>query len=527
MDKNIGMYMTKGGDTEEYFNDEATEVIEKGVNVLFNILKTTLGPHGALKILKGRDNIVTNDGATILQNLLIDSPSAKMIIDSSKSQDFEEGDGTTSIAVLALLILRHAFKSKVHVLSIIRGISLGVKTVENVLNIIKFEAKNNDVKNLVKTTLNSKVLNSYLDQFVDICMNAVNNLDKSCDLSLINIVKIDGELHESSWVEGLVIDKELNSNEIGKVLKEPKILLVNTHLDYDKIKITSSKIQVNSISELEDIENAEKKRMAEKIDLITQHDFDLIINRQLIYDFPMQLLVEKGKTVIENVGFENIERLEKISGGVLLSHFNKIEGNEEVNSVLGKCGKVETIQLKNKYFTKFTGVKNGASTIILAGSSPVMLDEAERSIHDALCVLKKIKKNPFCLYGGGNVESILSSELNKQANLNKTIKAEGLRILSNAFREFTEVLTENSGYEGSKFSTVMRANYETVKEHYKSSFTKGLNIENGQPGCMKDLGVIEGFDMKMRVLKAACETAQSILKCDGVIKHQPRKRDRC
>lgn len=541
--EHLDLFKNKAGDAEELFGENAKKYIKSGATVLLDVIKSTLGPKGALKILQGQnDHVCTNDGATIMSNVQLDVPSAKVLIDLSKSQDVEEGDGTTSVAVLAALIIKNAHESKVHPIHIIRGLSLAIQKIDEILNNKKFVAIKDDIKQVVKTTLNSKILNSHMDLFADICIKAVENLEGDLDLNLINIVNINGDLSESRWVEGVVMDKTLNIHSQEEFLNNiehklsinntpdevvlykkanPKILVANTSLDYDKIKILTSKIDVTSISELEKVEKAEKDRMVEKIEGICKIDFDIFVNRQIIYDYNMHLLLSKNKIVVENAGFDHVERLNKVLGGKVLSHFFE----EHPPSVVGTCQSVEQIKIKEKTLVKFSGCKNkGASSILLFGSSNALLEEAERAIHDALCVIKRMVKEKNLLLGGGNTEVTLACELLKYSQEIKSVESEGALVLSQALFEFVEILCENCGFDPNEFKSAIVALYNSRTMYSRNSFSQGLDITTGKPVCMKGAKVFEGYSMKLRVLKAACETAQSLLKCDGVITHPPRER---
>ena len=204
------LFTNKAGRAEEMFGEDAQKFIKSGVLVLLDVLKTTLGPKGAVKILQDENHHeITNDGATILNKLQIDAPSACALIDASKMQDYEEGDGTTSIVLLAALILKHAYASKVQPIHIIKGLSIGIEKIIEILNYKKIKATKLDIENLVKTTLNSKILNSHLQLFTNICIDAINHLDEACDLNLINIIKLEGDLSESCWCNKLILDKKI------------------------------------------------------------------------------------------------------------------------------------------------------------------------------------------------------------------------------------------------------------------------------------------------------------------------------
>lgn len=492
------------GNVEEK-QDDAIRTIRNGTNLIGDIMKTTLGPKGCLKVLHGKETSVTNDGAFILKNLLIDSASAKIIVNGSVNQDFEEGDGTTSIAVLTSHLLKEAYDLTIHPIKIIKGFSMALNKCLDVLNRKKFAPRPEEFKSLIKTTLNSKILSNNLDLFTDICISAI---EKTTDINLIEIIKLEGNLNESCILDGIVLRKDMDVDLI-----KPKILVTNTSMDYDKIKIFSSKISVDSVAELQKIEEAEKEKMKNKVDFITQIPFDLFINRQIIYDYPLQLLKNKNLTIIEHADFEGVERLNKVLGGNLLSNFDNI-----TNADLGTCERVYNINIKGHKLVKFEGIKKGACTIILCGSSKEVLDEAERSVHDALCVLKRVMQAPFCIYGGGCIETALALELSKLSLEVKSKESDAIEAFSRALLTIPKILVENCGFDGDEAKTMLK------NDHSYRRYTYGVNVENGKTCCMREKGVLEGFEMKKRVITSACETAQTILKCDGVVKIRPKER---
>lgn len=501
----MDLYTHQNVENQEERNDDAIRSIKNGVLLVGDIMKSTLGPKGCMKVIQGKETSVTNDGAFILKNLVIDSASAKIIINSSINQDFEEGDGTTSIAVLTSLLLKEAYELSIHPIKIIKGFSLALTRCLDVINKRKFTPKADDLRNLIKTTLNSKVLSNSLNIFIDICIKAI---EKTEDINLIEIIKMEGSLEESFITDGILLKKDLDIS-----ITNPKILICNTCLDFDKVKIHSSKACVNSVSELMKIEEAEKKKMNEKIESITKQKFDLFINRQIIYDYPMQLLKNKGLAVIEHADFDGVERLNKVLGGDLLSAFEEIK---EEN--FGTCESVKTINIKGHNMIKFDGIKKGACSIVLFGSSKEMLDEAERSIHDALCVLKRIKESPYCVFGGGCIEAAMAIELSKLALDVKTKESEAIEAFSRALLTIPKILATNSGFDGDEVKALIK------NDHVYRRYTNGVDVETGKTCCMRNKGILEGYEMKKKVIESACETAQTILKCDGLVKCKPRER---
>lgn len=503
--QNVGTTEEKGGD--------AKRTILAGTNLIGDILKTTLGPKGMLKVLKGETKQlnVTNDGAFILKDLQIDSAAARILINASVGQDFEEGDGTTTVAVLTSFIIKEASKLKIHPAKILKGLRMAQEKSEEILERIAVNATKEDLTYLVKTSLCSKVLKYELDKFTKICIDAIDRLDGRNDLNLIQIIKCPGKLEDSYLDSGFILDKDVEVKE----MIDPKILIANTSLDQDKIKVFGAIISVNTVQDLAEMETIEHEKMKSKIDSICSKPFDCFINRQLIYDYPMQLLKLKNVQPIEHADFDGVERLNTVLGGKILSTFDSVE-----EDAFGTCKKISNVYIGNKRMVKFDGVMNGASTIVLFGSSKEMLDEAERSIHDALCVLLKIREEPKIVYGGGSCEMAIGVGLSKYALEVPGVESEAIMAVANAFQEIPMVLAENGGYDG----TAIRANLRT--KHNQKEHTYGVDIKKGDIGCMKTHSVIDSYRIKKRVIKASSEVSQMIVKCDGIVKCKPRERTR-
>jgi len=320
--------------------NEATE--ERGENarlsmfmgaiVISDLVKTTLGPKGMDKILQstGREQEVsiTNDGATILRSLFIDNPTAKVLIEISKIQDEEVGDGTTSVTVLAGELLREAEKlieQKIHPQTIIEGWRLAVKVAREEL--VKFSKDNGkdkekfkqDLLDIAKTTLSSKILTNEKDHFAQLAVDAVMRLNKeNSNLENIQIIKkIGGNLRDSYLDSGFILEKRIGVGQ-PKRLENPKILLANTAMDTDKIKIFGAKIKVESTEKLAEIEQIERKKMLTKCEKILNHGVNCFINRQLIYNMPEQFFADHGVMAIEHADFEGIERLALVTGAEIV-----------------------------------------------------------------------------------------------------------------------------------------------------------------------------------------------------------------
>ena len=355
---------------------------------------------------------VTNDGATILKSIPVDNPSAKIIVDTSMTQDTEVGDGTTSVAVLSGEFLREAEKlvnAKIHPQTIIRGWrkalavareSLTKSSVDNSNNMDLFR---NDLLNIARTTLSSKILHSEDDYFANLAVEAVLRLKGGDDLNMIQIVrKLGGNLRDSYLDDGFILDKKFGVG-CPRRIENARVMLANTSLDHDKVKIYGAKVKVDSVANLAEIEEAEKAKMRSKVDKIISHDINCFINRQLIYNYPEQLMAKAGISTIEHADFDGVERLSLVLGADICSTF---DSPDKVK--LGCCKLIEEIVIGEDRVIRFSGVEKGeACTVVLRGGSQSILEEAERSLHDALCVLSQTVKHTRTVLGGGSAEVCL------------------------------------------------------------------------------------------------------------------------
>lgn len=297
-----------------------------GAIAVSDLVKSTLGPKGMDKILQpmstegGNEKItITNDGATILKSVYVDNAAAKILIDISKTQDKVVGDGTTTVCVLAGELLREAEKlvnSKIHPQLIIQGYRLARDRAKQALAKIALNNSSDqeqfrlDLINIAKTTLSSKLLTHEKEFFAKIVVDAVLRFKhETPNLEHIKIIKKPGaSLKDSFLSDGLILEKEISVG-CPKIKKNARIMIANTPMDYDKIKIYGSRVKVDSIEKVGEIEHAEKEKMKAKVDKILAHNIDVFVNRQLIYNYPEQLLADKGVTVIEHADFDGIERL--------------------------------------------------------------------------------------------------------------------------------------------------------------------------------------------------------------------------
>ncbi|KAG6499425.1 hypothetical protein ZIOFF_039212 [Zingiber officinale] len=534
----VNTWLLKDEATEEK-GDRARMASFVGAMAIADLVKTTLGPKGMDKILqstgRGHNVTVTNDGATILKSLHIDNPAAKVLVDISKVQDDEVGDGTTSVVVLAGELLREAEKLvnlKIHPMTIIAGYRMAAECARNAL---LQKAKDNkqdpdrfrsDLMKIAMTTLSSKILYQDKEHFAKLAVDAVLRLKGNTNLESIQIIKkAGGSLKDSFLDEGLniwlddsllrfILDKKIGIGQ-PKRIENAKILVANTAMDTDKVKIYGARVRVDSMAKVAEIEGAEKEKMREKVQKIINHGINCFVNRQLIYNFPEELFADAGVLAIEHADFDGIERLALVTGGDIASTFDNPESVK-----LGHCKLIEEIMIGEDKLIHFSGVEMGqACTIILRGSSSHVLDEAERSLHDALCVLSQTVNDSRVLLGGGWPEMVMSKEVDELARKTPGKKSHAIEAFSHALQAIPTIIAENAGLDSAELISQLRA------EHHKDTTNAGIDVISGGVGDMENLGISEAFKVKQAVLLSATEATEMILRVDQIITCAPRRRE--
>ena len=499
-----------------------------GAMAIADLVKSTLGPKGMDKILqstgRGRSVTVTNDGATILKSLHIDNPAAKVLVDISKVQDDEVGDGTTSVVVLAGELLREAEKlvnMKIHPMTIIAGYRMAAECARNALLKRTMDNKDNtdkfrsDLMNIAMTTLSSKILSQDKEYFAELAVDAVLRLKGSTNLESIQILKKPGgSLKDSFLDEGFILDKKIGLGQ-PKRIENANILVANTAMDTDKVKIYGARVRVDSMAKVADIEAAEKQKMREKVEKIIGHGINCFVNRQLIYNFPEELFADAGILAVEHADFEGIERLALVTGGDIASTFDNPESVK-----LGHCKLIEEIMIGEDRLIHFSGVAMGqACTIVLRGASEHVLDEAERSLHDALCVLSQTVNDTRVIFGGGWPEMVMSKEVDELARRTPGKKSHAIDAFSRALQAIPTIIADNAGLDSAELISQLRA------EHHKENSTVGIDVISGGLGDMQKRGICEAFKVKQAIVLSATEAAEMILRVDEIITCAPRRRE--
>ncbi|KAI9357617.1 chaperonin Cpn60/TCP-1 family [Zopfochytrium polystomum] len=520
----------EGGSEERSENARLASFV--GAIAVGDLVKSTLGPKGMDKILQSMSErgsvVVTNDGATILKSIALDNAAAKVLVNISKVQDDEVGDGTTSVCVLAAELLREAERlvaQKIHPQTIIEGFRIASAAAYKALEAAAVDHSSDahlfrkDLINIAKTTLSSKVLSQDKEHFAKLAVDAVLRLKGKTSLEHIQIIKKSGgKLSDSYLGEGFILDKKIGVNQ-PKRMENVKIMIANTRkcpMDTDKIKIFGARVRVDATGKLAELERAEREKMKQKVEKIKAHGINCFVNRQLIYNYPEQLFADAGIMAIEHADFEGVERLALVTGSDIASTFDHPELFK-----LGHCDLIEEIIIGEDRLIKFSGVAAGeACTVVLRGATGQLLDEAERSLHDALCVLSQTVAEPRTVLGGGCSEVLMAKAVDEIAVVTPGKKALAVEAFGRALRQLPTILADNAGYDSSDLVAQLRAAHNDGKSTY------GLNMYEGTVADVRELGITESFKLKRQVLLSASEAAEMILRVDYIIRAAPRQRTR-
>ena len=505
-----------------------------GAIAIGDLIKTTLGPKGMDKILQSMDGqgprgetvTVTNDGATILKSIWVDNPAAKILIDISKTQDEQCGDGTTGVVVLAAELLRNAEelieRQRVHPQIIIQGYRAALGVARSTLESVSFDNGKDAVKfrqdllSVARTTLSSKLLSQEKEHFAQLAVEAILRL-KDKPLDYIQIIKKAGaSLKDSYLAEGFILEKRIGTG-MPKVITNCKVMVANTPMDTDKIKIYGAKVKVDSLEAVAEIEQAEKSRMRSKVEKIVSHGCNVFINRQLIYNYPEQIFKDHKVVAIEHSDFDGTERLAAVLGADIVSTF---DDSTKATTKLGYCEEIREIIIGEDKVIQFKGCRqNEACSIVLRGASSHVLEEADRSLHDALAVLHQtVLREKRIVYGGGASEMAMATAVLRLAEKTEGKTALAIEAFAKALQAVPKIIADNGGFDSAELVTKLRAAHASGK----SSF--GLDMTNGDVANMVDLRICESYRSKLSQLCSAAEGAEMIIRVDNVIRNAPRQR---
>lgn len=499
---------------------------------LSEMLKSSLGPKGLDKMLIDSfgDVTITNDGATIVKEMEIQHPAAKLLVETAKAQDAEVGDGTTSAVVTAGLLLQKAERlldQNIHPTIIIEGYKKAERKALDLLRqlAVKVEIKDltskqtrDSLRKVLYTTMSSKFMagtGESFDRLMDLIIDAVVKVaeprgDSTYNVSLDNI-KIDkkkgGSINDSILVHGLVLDKEVVHGGMPKRVEKAKIAVLDAALEVEKPEI-SAKISITSPEQIKAFLDEEAKYLKEMVDKLVSIGAKVVICQKGIDDVAQHFLAKAGIMAVRRVKRSDIEKLEKALGAKIISSIQDASPED-----LGYAELVEERKVGNDKMVFIEGAKNPkAVNILLRGSNDMALDEAERSVTDGLHSLRNILKDPFIVPGGGAVEEYLALKLKEYARSIGGKEQLAIESYAEALEEIPTILAESAGMEPISTQMDLRTKHSTGRNN------AGVDVINGKiVDDMFAINVIDPIRVKEQVIKGATEAATAILKIDDVI----------
>ncbi|MEM2785327.1 MAG: thermosome subunit beta [Candidatus Nitrosotenuis sp.] len=508
-----GTTQTKGNDAQKN-NISAAKLIAE-------LVRTSLGPRGMDKMLVDTlgDVTITNDGATILKEIDVQHPAAKMMVEISKATDSEVGDGTTSTVVLAGSLLEKAEEligKNVHPTVVVDGFKKAAEKAIAELRQIGIKVDPLDKKFLKKvavTTLASKLVSSNAEELADIVVDAVLSVaEKVGDKYKVDIDNIKVEKKGSSsirnteLIHGIVLDKEVVHGGMPKRVEYAKIALLNAPLEIEKTEF-DAKININSPEQMQVYIDEENKMLKKLVDKIAQSGANVVLCQKGIDDMAQYYLAKANILAVRRIKESDLTKLSKATGARIVTNINELTDKD-----LGSARLVEERQVESDKWVFIEGCKNPKAVSILArGGSQRVVDEVERSIHDALMSVKDVVEYPHVLVGGGAPETRVAARLREWAN-----SLEGRpQLAAQKFAEGLEtiplVLAENAGMDPLDTQVQLRSKGTTGKATY------GIDVLNGKVADLESQNVYEPLAVKEQVINAATEAACMILRIDDVI----------
>lgn len=511
------------------------------VLALANIVKSSLGPVGLDKMLVDQlgDVTITNDGATILRQLEVEHPAAKVLVELSNLQDQEVGDGTTSVVILASELLKQAnelVKNHVHPTTIIAGYNLAKKEA------CRFIAENMSTKvetlgkecilNAARTSISSKIIGAESEFFAHLAVDAVTavkTMNKAGQIKFpiksINILKAHGKsIRESELVNGFALNCTRASQQMPSSVKNAKIALLD--IDLRKMKLPLGvQVLVDDPRKLEEIKKREGDVTKERIQMLLKSGANVVLTTKGIDDMALKYFVEAGVIAVRRCKKSDLKAIAKATGGQVLLSLGDMEGNESVDpSVLGSAEVVEECRVGDGELIYIRGcTTTKAQTIILRGANDYMIDEVERSLHDCLMVVKRTLESKTVTPGGGCVEAALSVYIEHIAETMGSREQLALAAFAQSLLILPKTLAVNGAFDSTDLISKLRAyHHASQTDASKAEFKwMGLDLEEGKVRDNLKAGVLEPAMSKLKMIRFATEAAITILRIDDSIKMNP------
>lgn len=508
-----GTSRSRGQDAQKA-NIMAAKIIAESV-------RSSLGPKGMDKMLVDGfgDVTITNDGATILDEMEVQHPAAKMMVEVAKTQDDEVGDGTTTSVVVAGELLKKAeelIDQGIHPTVIVDGYREASTKALEVLDQIAIKIEPNDratLRKIAEVSLASKILAEDKEAMAELAVNAILQVAEKtpegykADIDDVKVEKKPGEsLTDTSLIKGIVLDKEVVHPGMPKRIEDAKIALVDAPLEVEKTEF-DAKINIENPEQMKSFLDEEEKMLKDMVEKVSGAGANVLLCEKGIDDVAQHYLAKKGILAVRRVKQSDMEKLVKATGGRVVSNVDDLRADD-----LGQAKLVEERKVADDKMTFVEGSRNPkAVTILVRGGGERLVDEAERAIHDALCVVRDVVLDPRIVAGGGAPEAEVARRLREHAQ--KLSGKEQLAVLAfgDALETLPTALAENAGMDPIDILVQLRS------AHEKGQLWAGVDVNENKVADLREAGVIEPLGVKVQVIKSASEAAGMILKIDDVI----------
>lgn len=512
---------------------------------LANIVKSSLGPQGLDKMLVDSigDVTITNDGATILSQLEVEHPAAKVLVELANLQDREVGDGTTSVVILAAELLKRAnqlVKNKIHPTTIIAGYRLALKEMVKYIKdnlTVKVDTLGRDALiSAAKTSMSSKIVGSESNFFAEMVVSAMekvkttNSMGKvKYPIKSVSILKVHGKSsRESMLVNGYALETSRAAQGMPTYIENAKIACVAFNLSKFRLHM-GIQVLINDPSNLEKVRKKEMDVTKDRVKMIIESGANVVLCTGGIDDFALKYFVEAGVIALRRVGKADMKRIAKSTGATVVTNMSDFETADESfdKSNLGECKMVQERRIGDYDYVFFEEMKESScQTIVIRGANEYFLDEVDRSLHDSLCVIKRILESNAIVTGGGAVEAALSVYLDDFARTLESRELLAIAEVAESLLVVPKTLALNAALDATdlvaKLKVFHHASQTSDDQSKRELKHYGLDLVNGKVRNNMIAGVLEPALSKVKSLKFAIEAAIAILRVDDMIKIEPK-----
>ncbi|MDQ1279585.1 MAG: archaeal chaperonin [Thermoproteota archaeon] len=490
--------------------------------IVADVVKATLGPRGMDKMLVDGlgDITITNDGHEILKEIDVQHPAAKMIVEVAKTQDDEVGDGTTTAVILSGELLKRAeelLDKNIHATTIVAGYRKAAEEAIKVLREISVDVNIDDretLKKIALTSMRGKIIGIARDHFADISIDAVRQVAEkkagkmTADKDDIQIVKKTGKsLFDTELVRGIIVDKEVIHPDMPKKVEDAKIALLDCPLEIEKTEM-DAEIRIRDPLQMKAFLEEESRMLREMVDKVTKAGANVVLCQRGIDDMAQHFLAKKGVMAVRRIKASDMEKLAKATGGKVVTNLEDLKVDD-----LGLAKLAEERRIGEDKLVFVEGCKNPkAVAILIRAGLERLVDEAERALNDALCVIVDVVKENKIVAGGGAIEAELSKKIHEYSAKVGGREQLAIEAYADALEVIPTTLAENAGLDPIDILVALRAAHEKT-----NGLWRGLNAFSGEIVDMMKEGVIEPLSVKEQAIKSALEATSMILRIDDVI----------